>query len=81
MALTKATYSMIRGAPVNVLDYGADPTGTVDSTAAIQDAATAAAGNTVILPEGTYLVSTPNTDVLCGKVIGADTRYVPSGIL
>lgn len=38
MALTKATYSMIDGASVNVLDYGADPTGTADSTAAIQAA-------------------------------------------
>jgi len=70
MALTKATYSMIRGAPVNVLDYGADPTGTVDSTAAIQDAATAAAGNTVILPEGTYLVSAPITFPQRTSVLG-----------
>jgi len=38
MSLTKASYSMITGAPVNVLDYGADPTGTNDSTAAIQAA-------------------------------------------
>ena len=26
MALTKVTYSMIEGAPVNVLDFGADST-------------------------------------------------------
>lgn len=38
MALTKATYSMIEGAVVNILDYGADPTGVADSTAAIQAA-------------------------------------------
>lgn len=38
MSLTKVTYSMIEGAPVNVLDYGADATGTNDSTAAIQAA-------------------------------------------
>jgi hypothetical protein len=38
MSLTKVTYSMIDGATVNVLDYGADPTGTSDSTAAIQAA-------------------------------------------
>jgi len=34
MSLTKASYSMITGAPYNVLDYGADPTGAADSTAA-----------------------------------------------
>ena len=38
MALTKAHNRMITGAQVNVLDYGADPTGAVDSTSAIQAA-------------------------------------------
>ena len=38
MALTKVPFSMISGAPVSVLDYGADPTGATDSTAAIQNA-------------------------------------------
>ena len=38
MALTKVSYSMIAGAEVNVLDFGADPTGVADSTAAIQAA-------------------------------------------
>jgi hypothetical protein len=36
MSLTKVTYSMINGAPVNVDDFGADPTGVADSTAALQ---------------------------------------------
>jgi hypothetical protein len=36
MSLTKVSYSMIDGASVNVLDYGADPTGVSDSTTAIQ---------------------------------------------
>ena len=56
MSLTKATYSMITGAPVNVLDYGADPTGVADSTGAIQAAIDVCAGNstskTVVLPGG-----------------------------
>jgi hypothetical protein len=38
MALTKATYSMIDGAYLNVLDYGADGSGATDSKAAIQTA-------------------------------------------
>ena len=38
MSLTKATYSMIDGAPVNVLDFGAVCDGTTDDTAAVQEA-------------------------------------------
>lgn len=38
MSLTKVSYSMIQGTPINVLDYGADPTGSNDSTAAIEAA-------------------------------------------
>jgi len=38
MSLTKTSYSMIQGAPVNVIDFGADPTGTNDSTTAINNA-------------------------------------------
>jgi hypothetical protein len=60
MSLTKATYSMINGATVNVLDFGADPTGVSDSTTAIRDAIAAAlsAGSRsteVYFPAGTYL--------------------------
>ena len=56
MPLTKVSYSMISGSAVNVLDYGADPTGVADSTSAIQAAFTAAiaAGNNVYYPAGIY---------------------------
>lgn len=59
MSLTKVTYSMIQGAPFNVLDYGADPTGVSNSATAIQAAITAAAvsGGAVYLPSGAYLMS------------------------
>jgi hypothetical protein len=56
MSLTKVTYSMIQGAAVNVLDYGADPTGAADSTAAIQAAVNT--NQTVWIPAGTYSVTT-----------------------
>lgn len=66
MGLTKATYSMIDGASINVLDYGADPTGASDSYAAIT-AAFAAAGRSdvapyikpVYFPNGTYRINSP----------------------
>jgi len=58
MSLTKATYSMIQGAPVNVLDYGAKGDGATDDTAAIQAALNAiTTGGEVVFPPGTYLVS------------------------
>ena len=48
---------------ISVLDYGADPSGKSDSTAAIQDALTAAtaAGDGVFMPAGTYATSAPLT--------------------
>ena len=45
---------------VNVLDFGADPTGIADSTSAIQAAlnqAVANGGGTVFAPSGTYLIA------------------------
>lgn len=66
MSLTKVSYSMITGAFVNILDFGADATGATDSRAAIQAAIDYAyslgngTGNTnqppVYLPEGKYLI-------------------------
>jgi hypothetical protein len=63
MSLTKVSFSMISGTVVNVLDFGADPTGVADSTTAIQ-AAIDSFGNTsantagsIYFPRGTYKVS------------------------
>ena len=59
MALTKVSYSMITGAPVNVLDYGADATGLTDSSAAIQAAIDAVPeGGELVFPAGSYRVDT-----------------------
>jgi hypothetical protein len=57
MALTKVSYSMITGAPASVIDFGADPTGSVDSTTAIQAAINSLTVGVVVFPAGTYKVS------------------------
>lgn len=71
MTLTKATYSMVSGAPFNVLDYGADATGATDSTIAINNAITAAntaGGGEVYFPSGLYLIGTATHVVLLSNV-------------
>lgn len=55
MSLTKVSYSMIAGAPANILDYGADATGGSDSSAAI--IAALAASDIVFIPKGTFLIT------------------------
>jgi hypothetical protein len=62
MSLTKVTYAMIQGDPINVQDFGAVGDGVTDDIAAI----TAAIAQAVLLEKGlvfesgkTYLVSTP----------------------
>jgi hypothetical protein len=57
-----------------VTGFGADPTGSTDSTTAIQAAITAGPGNTVFFPTGTYLISSellvpPSTSPLNGVVL------------
>ena len=52
MALTKTHNRMIAGSVGNVIDFGADPTGVADSSAAFT--AALAAYRTVIVPEGTF---------------------------
>lgn len=62
MSLTKATYSMILGAPINVLDFGAKGDGVTDDTAAIQAAINAIGtnGGVVYFPQssGAYMFTT-----------------------
>jgi len=73
MALTKATYAMIKGAYSNVLDYGADPTGVADATTAIQAAINS--GKPVYIPKGAYLVD-PDVGLVVanGTVIFGDGK-------
>lgn len=59
MALTKVSYSMIDGAPVNVLDYNAVGDGVTDNTVAIQNALNT--GRSVFIPAGTFLFNSTVT--------------------
>jgi hypothetical protein len=55
MALTKVSYSMITGAPINVLDLGVDSSGASDCTALVQSAI--GSSKTIVFPPGQYLFS------------------------
>lgn len=70
MSLTKASYSLINGAPINVLDYGADSTGANDSSSSIQAAFTASEKGRVYFPAGTYK---------CNITVGSDIEIVGAG--
>ena len=61
MSLTKATYSMIKGATANVLDFGAVGDGVVDWTSAFQSAIDFCLNNskTLFIPQGNYLITDP----------------------
>ena len=69
MSLTKTSYSLIAGAPINVLDYGADASGVADSTSAIASALDAvASGGTLFFPPGTYKVTSAISKVFADGV-------------
>lgn len=79
MSLTKATYSMIEGAPANVLDFGADPTGTTDCSSAFT--AAFASSKYVYVPAGTYKAAfeMPNYGRLIGEGILVTQIIPPTG--
>jgi parallel beta-helix repeat protein len=58
MSLTKVSYSMIQGSPLNVLDFGAKGDGSTDDTSAIQAALNAVPQfGSVFFPVGNYIIS------------------------
>lgn len=74
MSLTKVSYSMIQGAPVNIVDFGAN-TSPFDSSSAIAAAKIAGSGFAYV-PGGVYFVS-PTTDI--GGLYGPG-RILQNGI-
>jgi len=79
MSLTKATYSMIEGAPVNVLDYGAVGDGVADDTAAIIAAIAAGAGGVVEFPKPTafYRLGSSLGNIPANTTLKGPGRYTP----
>lgn len=83
MSLTKATYSMINGAPKNVLDYGAVGDGITDDTLAIQsaiDATSESGGGTLYFPAGIYLMRSRDYINSAGTTIGRCCLILKNGV-
>lgn len=83
MTLTKTTYSMIKGSPANVLDYGAVGDGVTNDTAAIQNAINANPGKIIFIPKGSYRITqltiTSNSTTLMGEgMLANGTSFVPT---
>lgn len=87
MPLTKASYSLITGAPVNVKDFGAVGDGVANDTAALVAAAAALQSNQMLyFPSGTYLISyqgTPYSSVYGNVVMNfnnlSDITFIGDG--
>lgn len=60
MSLTKVSYSMVTGAPANVLDFGAVGDGVADDTVAIQAAFNSGIKD-IYIPKGTYRITSTLT--------------------
>lgn len=77
MALTKATFSMIEGAPINVLDFGAVGDGVTDDTAAIQAAVNSIVSQGCLyFPAGKYKITSAITSTNITIAYTGDGPYV-----
>jgi hypothetical protein len=72
MSLTKVSYSMITGAPVNVMDYGAKGDGTTDDSAAINAAIAAGSAIYFPVPTSSYYIASSITVGSNKTLLGAN---------
>lgn len=72
MSLTKATYSMIAGAPANILDFGASPSATGSVNSAAIQAAIDSNAHAIYIPSGDYTIDTGLSINRTGLVIYGD---------
>lgn len=81
MSLTKVSYSMIQGASVNLLDYGAVGNGTTNDYTAITAALTAAVGGALYVPAGYTFASATRIQVPSNvRIYGGGTlKALPLG--
>lgn len=75
MSLTKVSYSMVSGSPLNILDFGADPTGINDSTAAFN--AAVAQGTNLYFPLGKYRF---NSTLTIDNAVGLNIQGAGAGL-
>lgn len=78
MSLTKVSYSMITGAPINVRDFGATGDGVTDDTNAILAAIAAMPvnGSALFFPAATYIVNSDNSN---GLKFNGKSNFVVEG--
>lgn len=69
MSLTKVPYIMTKGAPINVVDFGAVGDGITDNTAAFISA-NSKANTEIFVPEGTYFCTTLTPSQITKKLVG-----------
>lgn len=72
MSLTKVSYSMVQGAPVNVVDYGASTSETAANNTAAFNAAKAASGSYTVAGQTVFkpVYVPPGTYAISGTVVG-----------
>ena len=81
MTLTKATFSMIDGAVLNVKDFGAVGDGVTDDTASVSAAIAAGTASSVTpyavyFPTGSYRITSPLACGAYGNLIGETRRSI-----
>lgn len=76
MALTKVTYSMIEGAVVNAVDYGANGNGVANNLSAFTAALLQSQNKVLYIPSGTYIINFATQNALQPL---ANTKIVGEG--